>query len=155
MERIDKFEHFSTKNIAFDPMIEAIYTDLTQKLFTQNTQPEPILSVDNIAAYSQQEGLSLSAVAVGYLESVAKEINIKLTDSEVFGFPQVNSEHCRHKIFNGTFEIDGKQMPKSLFQLIKKQLKKIQIPYVLLTKIMWHWFCQKRRRTKSPSKSRR
>lgn len=43
-----------------------------------------------------------------------------MTDSEVFGFSQVNSEHCRHKIFNGTFVIDGKEMPSSLFKLIKK-----------------------------------
>src|SRR5690606_38027739 len=41
-------------------------------------------------------------------------------DSEVFGFSQVNSEHCRHKIFNGTFIIDGVEKENSLFQLIKK-----------------------------------
>ncbi len=46
-----------------------------------------------------------------------------LTDSEVYGFAQVNSEHCRHKIFNGTFVIDGKEMESSLFQMIKKTSK--------------------------------
>ena len=123
VERIEKFERFLDKDIAFDTMTETVYTDLKQDLFTQNTQPEPILYVDNIATYNLKEGLSLSAVEVEYLESVSKEINRKLTDSEVFGFSQVNSEHCRHKIFNGTFEIDGKQMPESLFQLIKKTSK--------------------------------
>ena len=44
----------------------------------------------------------------------------KLTDSEVFGFAQINSEHCRHKIFGGTFIIDGVEMESSLFQMIKK-----------------------------------
>ena len=44
----------------------------------------------------------------------------KLTDSEVFGFSQINSEHCRHKIFNGTFVINGEEKPSTLFKLIKK-----------------------------------
>ena len=47
----------------------------------------------------------------------------KLTDGEVFGFSQVNSEHCRHKIFNGTFIIDGVEQEMSLFQMIKKTSK--------------------------------
>jgi phosphoribosylformylglycinamidine synthase len=67
-----------------------------------------------------QEGLSLSDEEVAYLEGVAEKIGRPLTDSEVFGFSQVNSEHCRHKIFNGTFVIDGKEKPTSLFKLIKK-----------------------------------
>ena len=58
-----------------------------------------------------------------YLESVATKIGRKLTDSEVFGFSQVNSEHCRHKIFNGTFVIDGKEQPTSLFKMIKETSK--------------------------------
>src|SRR5690606_28825276 len=61
-----------------------------------------------------------NAEEVEYLENLSKKLGRKLTDSEVFGFSQVNSEHCRHKIFNGIFEIDGKRMDASLFKLIKK-----------------------------------
>ena len=73
--------------------------------------------------YNEQEGLALSADEIQYLDSVAVALNRKLTDSEVYGFAQVNSEHCRHKIFNGTFIIDGKEMESSLFQMIKKTSK--------------------------------
>jgi len=124
VKRIEKFEEITDKDTPHDPMLESIYLNLTQELFNQNTQPQPILYIENIEAYNKKEGLSLSDVEVEYLEQVAKDSNRKLTDSEVFGFSQVNSEHCRHKIFNGTFEIDGKQMPESLFQLIKKTAKK-------------------------------
>ena len=63
---------------------------------------------------------NLNADEIAYLNGIAEKLGRKLTDSEVFGFSQVNSEHCRHKIFNGTFIIDGKEMPSSLFKLIKK-----------------------------------
>ena len=124
IQRIEKFELVTEINHPHDSMTEAVYMGLNQSLFSETTNPEPIKYIDNISLYNQQEGLSLSDIEVNYLEEVSKKINRKLTDSEVFGFSQVNSEHCRHKIFNGTFEIDGKQMPESLFQLIKKTAKK-------------------------------
>jgi phosphoribosylformylglycinamidine synthase len=67
--------------------------------------------------------LALNAEEVEYLEQLSKKMGRKLTDSEIFGFSQVNSEHCRHKIFNGTFVIDGEEMPHSLFQMIKMTSK--------------------------------
>src|SRR5690606_11242688 len=93
---------------------------LNQESFTINIKPEPILNIEDIAAYNAQEGLSLSDEEVTYLEGVSKKIGRPLTDSEVFGFSQVNSEHCRHKIFNGKFVIDGEEKPTSLFKLIRK-----------------------------------
>ena len=51
---------------------------------------------------------------------VEKDLGRKLTDSEVIRFAQINSEHCRHKIFGGTFIIDGQEMESSLFQMIKE-----------------------------------
>jgi phosphoribosylformylglycinamidine synthase len=57
------------------------------------------------------------------LNEICDKIGRKLTDSEVYGFAQVNSEHCRHKIFNGTFIINGKEKKDSLFTLIKKTSK--------------------------------
>lgn len=123
IERIERYKRFTNKNIDYDPILEAVYPYLNQDLFNQKLKPEPILHIENIDKYNQEEGLALSDVEVQYLESVSNKIGRKLTDSEVFGFSQVNSEHCRHKIFNGSFTIDGKQMPESLFQLIKKTSK--------------------------------
>ncbi len=118
--RIEEFELVSADSTDFDPMLSQKYTELHQDIFTINIQPEPIIEIDNIAAYNQKEGLALSQEEVDYLENLATKIGRKLTDSEVFGFSQVNSEHCRHKIFNGTFVIDGEEKETSLFKLIKK-----------------------------------
>ncbi|WP_313115230.1 phosphoribosylformylglycinamidine synthase [Aequorivita sediminis] len=118
--RIEEFHNSSTVKEAFDPMISQKFQELNQEIFDINVQPEPILEIENISEYNEKEGLALNAEEVEYLENLSKKIGRKLTDSEVFGFSQVNSEHCRHKIFNGVFEIDGKEMPSSLFKLIKK-----------------------------------
>ena len=88
--------------------------------FTIDKQPDPIVYIEDLEAYNQQEGLALSAEEIAYLKEVSEKIGRKLTDSEVFGFSQVNSEHCRHKIFGGTFIIDGEEKESSLFGLIKK-----------------------------------
>ncbi len=118
--RIEEFRASSKADTDFDPMLFQKYEQLHQAIFKVDVQPEAILDIDDIAAYNQQEGLALSDEEVAYLEGLTEKIGRKLTDSEVFGFSQVNSEHCRHKIFNGTFIIDGKEMPSSLFKLIKK-----------------------------------
>jgi phosphoribosylformylglycinamidine synthase len=118
--RIEEFEKVSESFTDFDPMLSQKYNELTQAIFTVNIQPEPILEIEDIAAYNQKEGLALSEEEVAYLNGVSQKIGRKLTDSEVFGFSQVNSEHCRHKIFNGTFVIDGQEKETSLFKLIKK-----------------------------------
>ena len=121
--RIEEFIACTEDFNDFDPMIFEKYNGLDQESFTIDIKPTPILEIEDIASYNQQEGLSLSKEEVDYLENIAKKIGRKLTDSEVFGFSQVNSEHCRHKIFNGTFIIDGKKKETSLFQLIKETSK--------------------------------
>ncbi len=121
--RIEEFFPTESANPSFDPMLKAFYPRLDQRTFHIEHQPESIRNITDIAAYNQQEGLALSADEVSYLEDVALRIGRPLTDSEVFGFSQVNSEHCRHKIFNGTFVIDGKEMPETLFSLIKRTSK--------------------------------
>ncbi|WP_028891933.1 phosphoribosylformylglycinamidine synthase [Tenacibaculum sp. 47A_GOM-205m] len=121
--RIEEFEAVADDFSDFDPMISQKLNGLHQNTFTIDIQPEPILEIEDISAYNEQEGLALSNEEVTYLEEVATKIGRKLTDSEVFGFSQVNSEHCRHKIFNGTFVIDGEEMPTSLFKLIKETSK--------------------------------
>jgi len=119
IERIEEFHAFENE-ADFDPMLFQQYNNLHQEIFKVNIQPEEIKLVDDITTYNQQEGLALSDEEVSYLNDLSKRIGRKLTDAEVFGFSQVNSEHCRHKIFNGTFIIDGKEKPSSLFKLIKK-----------------------------------
>ena len=105
---------------SFDPMLQRLYHGLNQDIFTINKQPEPIISIENLEEYNEQEGLALSPEEIEYLHKVEGQLGRKLTDSEVFGFAQINSEHCRHKIFGGTFIIDGEEKESSLFQMIKK-----------------------------------
>lgn len=121
--RIEEFKAVADDFSDFDPMILQKFNGLNQDTFTIDIQPEPILEIDDIASYNQQEGLALSDEEVEYLNNLSKKIGRKLTDSEVFGFSQVNSEHCRHKIFNGTFVIDGEEQPTSLFKMIKETSK--------------------------------
>ena len=118
--RIEEFFKVNSDFTDFDPMLSQKYQELNQTIFTINIKPEAILEIDDIASYNQSEGLALSQEEVDYLNELSTKIGRKLTDSEVFGFSQANSEHCRHKIFNGTFVIDGVEMPTSLFKLIKK-----------------------------------
>ncbi|MGN0019936.1 MAG: phosphoribosylformylglycinamidine synthase [Sphingobacterium hotanense] len=118
--RIEEFQAVDAEFHEFDPMISQKYSALTQDMFTINITPEPILDIADIDAYNKSEGLALSPEEVDYLNRLSDKIGRKLTDSEVFAFSQANSEHCRHKIFNGTFVIDGEEQPTSLFKLIKK-----------------------------------
>ena len=104
----------------FDPMLQRLYHGLNQKIFTIDKDPDDVILIDDIEEYNRQEGLALSNEEISYLMEVSSKIKRKLTDSEIFGFSQVNSEHCRHKIFNGLFVIDGKEKPYSLFQLIRQ-----------------------------------
>lgn len=118
--RIEEFKKVAESFTDYDPMLSQKYQGLDQSIFTINIQPDGIKEVDDIGAYNTAEGLALNDEEVVYLENLSVKLNRKLTDSEVFGFSQANSEHCRHKIFNGTFIIDGEEMPSSLFKLIKK-----------------------------------
>ncbi|MDO6601731.1 phosphoribosylformylglycinamidine synthase [Arenibacter palladensis] len=118
--RIEEFTAVDQDEKGYDPMLSQKYSGLSQDIFKVDIMPEPILEIVDIAKYNEQEGLALSDEEVAYLKQVSEKIGRKLTDSEVFGFSQVNSEHCRHKIFNGTFVIDGVEKPSSLFKLIKK-----------------------------------
>ena len=118
--RMEEFFRVDDENAEHDPMLQRMYYNLDQNIFTINKKPDAILNIDDIVAYNEQEGLALSDDEINYLNSVSKSIGRPLTDSEVYGFAQVNSEHCRHKIFNGIFVIDGKEMESSLFKMIKK-----------------------------------
>lgn len=118
--RIEEYFPVASGNAEHDPMLQRIYNGLTQDIFKISKQPDPIVYIEDIETYNKQEGLALSEDEVVYLNEVSHKLNRKLTDSEVYGFAQVNSEHCRHKIFGGVFVIDGEEKESSLFNLIKK-----------------------------------
>ena len=120
ISRIEEFFVVKNKDAEYDPMLQRIYNGIGQDVFTINKKPDSIVYIDDIAAYNQTEGLALSLEEIDYLNGISAKLGRKLTDSEVFGFSQVNSEHCRHKIFNGVFVIDGEERPSSLFNLIRK-----------------------------------
>ena len=121
--RIEEFFPVEDASADHDPMLQRLYEGLHQDIFTISHTPEPIRTVEDLDAYNEQEGLALSPAEVEYLHGVEQQIGRKLTDSEVFGFAQLNSEHCRHKIFGGTFIIDGKEQPSALFAMIKRTTK--------------------------------
>jgi len=120
IQRIEEFVPSETDKPQYDPMLQSVYNGLGQDLYIIDRKPDPVIFISDIAAYNKQEGLALSADEIGYLEELSRTVGRKLTDSEVFGFSQVNSEHCRHKIFNGNFVISGEQQDSTLFQMIKK-----------------------------------
>ena len=139
ISRIEEYFPVADEKADHDPMLQRMYKGLDQRIFTVDITPAPIIYIDNLEEYNEQEGLALSPEEIEYLHQVEGQLGRKLTDSEVFGFAQINSEHCRHsevfgfaqinsehcrhKIFGGTFIIDGKEMESSLFQLIKKTTK--------------------------------
>ncbi|MBQ8276931.1 MAG: phosphoribosylformylglycinamidine synthase, partial [Bacteroidaceae bacterium] len=118
--RIEEYFPVSGADAEHDPMLQRLYEGLDQHIFTIDLKPAAIEFIDDLDTYNEQEGLALSPEEIGYLHNVEGQLGRKLTDSEVFGFAQINSEHCRHKIFGGTFIIDGQEMPSSLFAMIKK-----------------------------------
>ena len=123
ISRIEEFFPVASADADHDPMLQRMYEGIDQDVFTVNHEPEPIKYVDNLEEYNEQEGLALSPEEIEYLHKIEKQNGRPLTDSEIFGFAQINSEHCRHKIFGGTFIIDGKEMESSLFAMIKKTTK--------------------------------
>ena len=118
--RIEEYFPVSSKEATHDPMLQRMYEKLDQSLFTVNHEPEPIRRVENLEQYNEEEGLALSPEEMAYLHTIEKQNGRPLTDSEIFGFAQINSEHCRHKIFSGTFIIDGEEKESSLFAMIKR-----------------------------------
>ena len=118
--RIEEYFPVSSKEATHDPMLQRMYEGLDQNLFTVNRKPEPIRHVENLEQYNEDEGLALSPEEMAYLHTIEKQNGRPLTDSEIFGFAQINSEHCRHKIFSGTFIIDGEEKESSLFAMIKR-----------------------------------
>jgi len=114
-----------------DPMMESVLTSAVDlgSVFATGT-PRALRSVDvlkggkaALEAANKDWGLALSGEEIDYLVDYAVKAGKNLTDAELMMFAQVNSEHCRHKIFNAEFTVDGETAPLSLFQMIKESYK--------------------------------
>ena len=110
-----------------DRMMETVFDDLQQaeQLFVRQ-QPQPLQSVDILTqgraaleAANQKLGLALADDEIDYLLAAFEKLGRNPNDIELYMFAQANSEHCRHKIFNADWVIDGVSQPKSLFKMIK------------------------------------
>ena len=123
--RIEELRRVDSNDVpAFDPMLEEVYRDLYPDALQVTKQPAADFPVNDLRAFNEKEGLALSEEEISFLEHAEKEmLKRPLTDSEVYGFAQINSEHCRHKIFNGSFVLGGKAQEKTLFQMIKETSK--------------------------------
>ncbi len=122
IQGIIRIERFFPDNgdFPYDSMINQKYNILDENSLNIKKNPEPVKYIEDILTFNSEEGLALSSDEIQYLENLSIKLGRKLTDTEIFGFSQVNSEHCRHKIFNGTFVIDGNEQDLTLFQLIRK-----------------------------------
>ncbi len=119
ISRIEEYHPVASAEAEYDPMLQRMYKGLGQDIFHVDIKPAPIRHISDLREYNEEEGLALSDEEIAYLHDIERQLSRPLTDSEVFGFAQINSEHCRHKIFGGTFVIDGEEKPQSLFAMIK------------------------------------
>ena len=92
--------------------------DEAQKLF-EHVPPRPLQTVRDIRQANRALGLALSEDEIEYLESAFRKLGREPTDAELTMFAQANSEHCRHKIFNADWVIDGVKQSQSLFSMIR------------------------------------
>jgi phosphoribosylformylglycinamidine synthase len=111
-----------------DRMTESVFFESAEELqaLFASRQQKPLAHIDvlgkgaaAIAAADRELGLSLAADEIDYLVAEFKKLGRNPTDVELYMFAQANSEHCRHKIFNATWTIDGEKQPRSLFQMIR------------------------------------
>jgi phosphoribosylformylglycinamidine synthase len=110
-----------------DRMTEAVLdrTEDAAALFQQEA-PRPVATISLAAGRAALEranadmGLALAADEIDYLLDAYRTLGRDPTDVELMMFAQANSEHCRHKIFNAEWWIDGEKQPRSLFQMIKR-----------------------------------
>ncbi len=124
-EDASKIEDISP--VIHDRMMEYVFTSLNdaEKLFKQ-ADPKPLTSVDILGrgreALEEANvalGLALSSDEIDYLVNSFTTLGRNPNDVELYMFAQANSEHCRHKVFNADWVIDGVKQPKSLFKMIK------------------------------------
>ena len=111
----------------FDRMVETVLSDFesASALFS-SAEPSTMTQVDilnggtaTLEQANKELGLALADDEIAYLVENYKKLGRNPNDIELMMFAQANSEHCRHKIFNASWDIDGQAQEKSLFQMIK------------------------------------
>ncbi|MGH8528463.1 MAG: phosphoribosylformylglycinamidine synthase [Nevskiales bacterium] len=111
-----------------DAMTESVLlTDAELARVFETPPPRGLRHVDIAAGgraalerVNQEWGLALSSVELDYLVESFRKLKRNPTDAELMMFAQINSEHCRHKIFNAGWTLDGVTQPRSLFDMIKQ-----------------------------------
>ncbi|MEA1890764.1 MAG: phosphoribosylformylglycinamidine synthase [Pseudomonadota bacterium] len=124
---LEASEKKSVHELIHDRMVESVYSSLDKaKLLFDQHSPATMRCVDllnkgkdALLVANQQWGLALSEDEIDYLLESFTELGRNPTDVELMMFAQVNSEHCRHKIFNADWIIDGAEQEKSLFGMIR------------------------------------
>ena len=129
---LDTTDWTAISKLLHDRMTESVFSDVeeAQRLFYQS-EPTPLNCVDILSGGREalkkantDLGLALAEDEIDYLVENFKAMNRNPTDVELMMFAQANSEHCRHKIFNADWVIDGKQQKKSLFSMIRNTHEK-------------------------------
>ena len=114
-----------------DRMTESVFDQIddAKALFVE-TAPKPLNSIDilgqgkeALVQANREFGFALSDEEIDYLTDAFNKLGRNPHDIELMMFAQANSEHCRHKIFNAQWTIDGEKQPLSLFQMIKNTYK--------------------------------
>ncbi len=131
LEAVKKLSEITFRKCAallLDPMTESIFLELNmlQQLF-DHQEPQTFSTINILSDgksalihANKKMGLALSDQEIDYLfENYSEKLQRNPVDTELMMFAQANSEHCRHKIFNATWTIDGEQQEKSLFKMIK------------------------------------
>lgn len=120
------------KSVIHDRMVESVLLSLDDAaVLFRHEQPTPLTSVDVLAGGQSALadanvalGLALAEDEIDYLVDSFRDLGRNPTDVELMMFAQANSEHCRHKIFNASWTIDGDEQDYSLFKMIKNTYEK-------------------------------
>ncbi len=126
-EALDEIEKRALRSVIHDRMTESVFNQLkdAEKLYHVGS-PAPLITVDilvqgkeGLSRANSEMGLALSPDEIDYLFDNFKKMGRNPTDVELMMFAQANSEHCRHKIFNADWVIDGVPQDYSLFKMIR------------------------------------
>ncbi len=126
-EKLTLEQRNQLSGLFFDRMTEAVFHETAgAELLFSRAEPKPLSTVD-VLSYGESAledankriGLALAADEIEYLTKAFCGLQRNPTDVELMMFAQANSEHCRHKIFNASWDIDGEAQDKSLFAMIK------------------------------------
>ena len=141
INRVEKFNSFTISDFSidnnldlsmfYDRMTQSIYSDHEECLAFLKTDPQRAVNIIDILSSgiealenaNKSFGFALSDEEITYLHDFYSKIARNPTDAELMMFAQANSEHCRHKIFNAKWSVDGVSKDDSLFDLIKETSK--------------------------------